>query len=187
MKKLFVIITLLTTTLSTQAQKFTVELWNLATAESVTPIGNVFVITPVGGKDSKTTFQAFGLVSKAGFAEIHAGFGRQVHKNLSLSLSVGFQNNGSLRLSPTIFFTKGNFTSLNIMEWSPNPDDYWWTSHQMFKISEKVHLGVMSRRYLGTGPRVEVKIVKNVTLWGSINFDHEADAMKGGFAIRASF
>lgn len=182
MKTLFVIFTIALTTTIVNAQSFTVEYWNLITGESVTSISNVFVTKPIG---ARTNFQAFCLVSAKGFAEFYTGVERIVHDNLSLGVSIGFKNESELRVSPSIVFVKGRFLSINLAEWSPD-GDYWYTSHQMVCLSEKLKAGIMSRRFLGVGPRVEYNLSKKVVLWSSVNYDYESESMKGSIAVRLS-
>ncbi len=132
----------------------------------------------------------FALVTKS-WGEVYYGASYsigQVSFGLNLGIEQNAPNNMSFRVSPSFFWMSKNkkLSYLLVLEKGVHSDDHWWTSHLDYRV-DKVSLGLMSRRYYGSGIRFQWHISKNFTVWSAPLYDTEAKEFKGVFALKASF
>jgi hypothetical protein len=137
--------------------------------------------------NEKIGMSFFSLVSSSGWAEAYFGptFSGE---NLRFSLSAGIEtggNNFRVGMSTFIVF-RPEMSFLLIAEKGDGRDNYWYHC-QLMKSWEKISTGMMIRRFSGVGPRIEVKVYENFSLWAAPLYDLDQKKIKGIVSLVVNF
>lgn len=153
-----------TTATSVQAQEKKtsgfVESWNTVSEAGTKPQLNVYVRGQLKGR---VGWSAFTLTTET-WSQAYAGLTFAPAKWVEVSASLGLENaNSPLREGASVWLGKGRWTLLSIHEHGGS--GYWYSHRGKFQMTKTVAVGVISQRFLGTGPYAEKKFGK-VALWG---------------------
>jgi hypothetical protein len=184
MKNLLLSSLLLVSTLfSVSGQKM--EFFGQINEEKITPAINFAASKNFSDKFGLTFFS---LISEAGWAEVNFGPTFSPTTNSCFSISAGIETGGNkFRIATSAFIAfKSEIHFLLVAEKGQGDDNYWYHS-QIMKSWKKISAGIMARRFNGVGPRMEIKMTKDFTLWGAPLYDFEDGKIKGVVSLAINF
>ncbi|MDD4989957.1 MAG: hypothetical protein PHW31_01450 [Candidatus Pacebacteria bacterium] len=176
MKALCLIFSLLLLTLiSFQVFGFSVEIDNKIVDKSVVSRNiNLFASHKINEHIGVT---AFSLTSK-GWSEVYIGPEFYLARWLTVSASIGLETAPkSWRTAISLWTGKGPVSLLAIYE--NGGSGYWYNISAFYQVNKWLKAGVLSKRFLGTGPQIKVSIPNTpFQAWWSIGYDTEVDKTK---------
>ncbi len=137
--------------------------------------------------NSTSRIEMFGLVADGGFAEFLVGYGKDIiPDHLSVSGYVGIENYKPqpLRVSGSVYAATFYFRWLTVVEWNPETD-FWYTSYLKYTPNESFSCGILARRYLGVGPRIDYGY-KWYNFWGGVTYDFEESQCKAVLGVEVT-
>ncbi len=139
-----------------------VELLGIVRSEGAnTPQIDVYVAGPIKGKIGWSAF----TLTTDGFAEAYAGPTFSPTNWLSVSASLGLENNDQpIRQGYTLWAGKGGSFFFSIQE--DGGSGRWQKNLLSVRTTSWLSLGVLHQSYVGFGPYVQTQIGK-LSLWGS--------------------
>jgi hypothetical protein len=134
----------------------------------------------------RLNYNAFILVSSAGFAEALHGLSVDFGKNKGVSIAgyAGFQANkkNPFRVASSIFAAKNKTSFFGWVEYT-NPTDYWYTYQLKQKLSKKVSGSLYALRFVGHGLRADYQITGKVGVWAGGLYDPESQKFNTPFGL----
>lgn len=107
--------------------------------------------------------QVWGLATE-GWSELYLMYFRSLKPWVSVSAGAGVeQTEGHWRIGGTVWMGKGKFSTFLAFE--DGASGFWYTYKGTFALTSRISGGLFSRRYVGTGPLVEVKVIGKTSLW----------------------
>jgi hypothetical protein len=188
MKKIILSISLLVAVSSLFAQKSS---WSLeqniryqeSTVVPTTTMGGNFLV------DSTNWSHGFFALTTVAWAEVLYGVTYSPKSWVTIGLMVGFEQNSpsiTPRVEPMLLLKGKKFSWITIGELGKGEANYWWTSHLLY-THKSVSVGVMSRRFYGSGVQLKYQITKNIGVWTAILYDYETEQVKPTFSVKVSF
>ncbi|MEA3249844.1 MAG: hypothetical protein U9Q03_05860 [Patescibacteria group bacterium] len=145
-----------------------VSLQNSVSEDGYTPTAQLLIQRPVYAEYFGIT--CFALASPA-YGEAHCGLFVEPIDWLYLSLSAGIETHESVyRVSGTVMVNAGVFQAVGVFEYGGS--GRWHTLRAGFRIGEHIRLGLMSQRFEGEGPFVQLGVGR-VSLRAAYLFDIE--------------
>ena len=112
--------------------------------------------------DSQGIF-VWGLTTE-GWREIYASYYRNLTPWLQVSGGMGVEKaDKPIRFGASVWMGKGKISSFLALE--DGGSGFWYTYTGTYALSNRVQAGVFSRRFVGTGPYLEVKLVGKTSVW----------------------
>jgi hypothetical protein len=146
-------------------------------------VTSLFINKPIR---ERLNYNAFVLVSSAGFAEALHGLSVDLGKNKGVNIAgyVGFQANkqNPFRVATSIFTSKNNTSFFGWVEYT-NPSDYWYTYQLKQKISKKVSGSLYALRFVGHGVRMDYQLKQKFGIWVGGLYDPESKKFNTPFGI----
>lgn len=139
------------------------------------------------------SFNTFVLVSDGiglsnSWGEAVVGIGK-THKNWYFESLLGFQQSPDgidLMFKPSWGYSKNKFSIFNSWEFGTSPGNWWWTVHADYKVYKKHYIGIMSRRYHGTGLEVGI-VIKQFEIHLAQLWDTEIGQWKSVLGLKIIF
>jgi len=169
---------------SQQAFSFSVELDNKIVASSIVSRNiNLFTSHKINEFVGVT---AFSLTSK-NWSEVYAGPEFYLAKWLNVGAKIGLETAPkSWRVASSVWAGKGPASILAIYE--NGGSGYWYNISATCQINKWLKVGILSKRFLGTGPQLHVSIPNTpVRIWGSVGYDTEAEKIKQMIGIVVAY
>jgi len=114
-------------------------------------------------------YYAFGQSTNNGYQQIYAGPKVNPTNWLEFGVAVGAEKTASSdwmkRTAVYAWVGKAKISLLGVYE--NGGTGPWHKLVLNYKVTPELTLGIQSQSYLGTGPRVEYSLGKNVSLWGT--------------------
>lgn len=128
---------------------------------------------------------AFGVAKP--WSEAVVGIGKEYNDWYFESL-IGFQQSEDgidLMFKPSWGYSKKRLSIFNSWELGFPSGSWWWTAHVDYQIYKKHYIGIMSRRYHGTGLEAGI-VIKNFEIHLAQLYDTEVSEFKSmvGFKIK---
>jgi len=116
----------------------------------------------------------FALVEEK-WSECLIGFSHSPADFICLNIGAGIEHNPAIyRLTASLWLGKGKTSFLVIGEKGDGQDNYWYKSILKYEIDKKYSVGIMSWRYHGVGPFVELETdILDSKLWINPVYDFE--------------
>lgn len=161
------------------------EFFGQINKERITPVINFSTNKSFNEKFGLTFFS---LISEAGWAEANFGPTFSPTANSCFSVSAGIETGGNkFRMATNAFIAfKSGIHFLLVAEKGQGDNNYWYHT-QIMKSWKKISAGIMARRFNGVGPRMEVKLTKDFTLWAAPLYDLEDEKIKGVVSLAINF
>jgi hypothetical protein len=157
MKKLwFVVLSFAFFTTNVFAQKVEgyVESENVITSAAATPQLNTLAYGPVAGKIG---WQFWGITSRA-WSEGYVGPTYTPKPWVTIAAAVGAETGGA-RFGWGASGKKGKLFYCSLHEWG-NGSGYWYKNFTTYDLNSRVSAGIWNERGKGTGPTVNVRVIK---------------------------
>ena len=137
--------------------------------------------------NDKFGYAFFSLVSES-WAEAYVGPVYSPSSRISLYTFIGVETGGShLRGSVGLWADLGSSIHfLGFYEKGQGSDNYWYHG-QVMRQSERLNYGLMTRRFSGFGPRIEIPASKYFSFWLASLYDFEFSEIKGVCSVVLNF
>lgn len=101
-----------------------------------------------------------------GWGEAYVGLTYAPRAWIELSLSAGIEQDAQpWRVAGSLWLGAGRFSSLTIVE--DGGSGWWYQSVALVKVADWLKVGVMTKRFEGTGPRAELTLATGFNLWAA--------------------
>ena len=126
----------------------------------------------------------YGLASSSPWGEVYAGATVYPVKGnwLAIAFGAGVEHDPSpIRWAgDVVAIGRGNFALLVLEN---GGSGFWYKARYVRSLNDRIGFGFYSRRFTGTGPLLEVKATKVLTIWGMAGRDFEDYQAKGVVGI----
>jgi hypothetical protein len=158
-----------------------VENRNTINIKTVSPTFHSFVSHDFNQKWGMWSY----LLVKDSWAEGFLGGSYNVTPDCQLGLGYGYEQTADHhRIAGSLFFSKDKNTVFYFGE--TGASGYWYQAYYSRSLGKKFGLGVIGQKFVGYGPRLEVKFLP-VVIWGSYCYDVESKSANGLLALRVKF
>jgi len=135
----------------------------------------------------KTGLYVFAQTSK-GYSQVYAGPTYSPKPWIQFGTGVGVeQAKHPFRAGGFVWVGKGKVSNLLIVEKGATKGSGWYKDILNVQVADRVGVGVISQRFLGTGLYGQVKLSKHFLLWGAPTYDFASHKMKGTIGLRYNF
>lgn len=144
------------------AQTF-IENWNMLGKDAGT---SVFLDGQIDIPVSKTRgVRVWGLYSE-NWSELYASFRQNLGTHAAVTLGAGWeQDDQPWRVAATMWMGKGRFSSFLALEHGGS--GFWYSYKGTAGLTQRLSVGVFSRRFVGTGPMAQVAVHGKTEVWGA--------------------
>jgi len=108
------------------------------------------------------------------------------HPAIELSLGAGVeQSQGLWRTTASIWVGEKEHFFFGVVE--VGDSGFWFKLESNFQVLKRLGLGFFAKRFVGVGPRIEIKLHKHLSLMGAPTWDSEEGKVKGIVSLKSSF
>lgn len=135
----------------------------------------------------RTGLYVFGQASRK-YSQIYGGPTYSPKPWVQVGAGLGVeQTKRPFRAAGFVWVGQGKVSNLLIGEIGAAKGSGWYKDEFNIQATDRLGIGLISQRFLGTGPRFQLKLSKKLLLWGAPTYDHLDHKFKATAALRYNF